>query len=165
MENFGTWRDAEGRLARSVNDFDEAATLPYTNDLVRLATSAFLASEAASLRASTKDLAGAFLDAYTTRLRKSGRPIVLTERNARIGESILRDLVRPRSFWKKKMADLDAATRKVPSACRNALDRALPPIEEPALIERILAHLTQRAAEEQRDPPFASRAPPQPSLL
>jgi hypothetical protein len=127
MENFGTWRDAEGRLAWGVNDFDESATLPYTNDLVRLATSASLAAEAARLRASAKDLAGAFLDSYITRLRKGGRPIVLAERNARIGESILRDLVRPRCFWKKKMADLDAATRKVPAACRNALDRALPP--------------------------------------
>jgi hypothetical protein len=38
-------------------------------------------------------------------------------------------------------------------------------IEEPALIERILAHLTQRACEEQKDSPFASRAPPQPSLF
>ena len=38
-------------------------------------------------------------------------------------------------------------------------------IEEPALIERILAHLTQRAEEERKGLPFASRAPPQPSLL
>ena len=89
MENFGTWRDAKGRLAWGVNDFDEAATLPYTNDLVRLATSASLASEAARLGL-RQDLAGAFLDAYATRLRKGGWPIVLAERNARIGESILR---------------------------------------------------------------------------
>ncbi len=32
-------------------------------------------------------------------------------------------------------------------------------------LKRILAHLTQRACEEQKDSPFASRAPPQPSLL
>ena len=38
-------------------------------------------------------------------------------------------------------------------------------IEEPALIERILAHLTQRACEEQKDSPFVARAPPQPSLF
>src|ERR1700690_1581342 len=43
VENFGTWRDAEGRLVWGVNDFDEAAELPYTNDLVRLAASAVLA--------------------------------------------------------------------------------------------------------------------------
>src|SRR3974390_2499593 len=37
VENFGTWRDAEGRLIWGVNDFDETASLPYTQDLVRLA--------------------------------------------------------------------------------------------------------------------------------
>ena len=43
IENFGTWRDAEGRLVWGVNDFDDAAVLPATYDLVRLATSARLA--------------------------------------------------------------------------------------------------------------------------
>ena len=43
IENFGTWRDEEGRLIWGVNDFDEAYPLPWTNDLVRLATSASLA--------------------------------------------------------------------------------------------------------------------------
>src|SRR6476620_11725901 len=40
VENFGTWRDDEGRLVWGLNDFDEAFPLPYTNDLVRLAVSA-----------------------------------------------------------------------------------------------------------------------------
>ena len=40
VENFGTWRDAEGRLVWGINDFDEACCLPYTHDLVRLASSA-----------------------------------------------------------------------------------------------------------------------------
>src|SRR5215471_17987367 len=43
VENFGTWRDAEGRLVWGVNDFDEAAVIAYPFDLVRLATSAALA--------------------------------------------------------------------------------------------------------------------------
>src|SRR5947209_7133334 len=43
LENFGTWRDAEGRLVWGINDFDEAWALPYTNDLIRLATSALIA--------------------------------------------------------------------------------------------------------------------------
>jgi len=46
VENFGTWRDIEGRLIWGVNDFDEAYPLPYANDLLRLAVSAHLASEA-----------------------------------------------------------------------------------------------------------------------
>jgi hypothetical protein len=43
VENFGTWRDAEGRLVWGVNDFDEAAEMPYAYDLIRLAASAVLA--------------------------------------------------------------------------------------------------------------------------
>ena len=43
LENFGTWRDDDGRLVWGVNDFDEAAEMPYPLDLVRLATSALLA--------------------------------------------------------------------------------------------------------------------------
>jgi hypothetical protein len=43
IENFGSWRDREGRLVWGVNDFDEAAKMPYALDLVRLATSAVLA--------------------------------------------------------------------------------------------------------------------------
>ena len=46
VENFGTWRDKEGRLIWGVNDFDEAYPLPYTIDLVRLAVSAHLAISA-----------------------------------------------------------------------------------------------------------------------
>src|SRR5947209_3815812 len=42
VENFGTWRDAEGRLVWGINDFDEGWRLPHTNDLVRLATSTLL---------------------------------------------------------------------------------------------------------------------------
>ena len=40
IENFGTWRDNDGRLIWGVNDFDEAAEMPYALDLVRLTTSA-----------------------------------------------------------------------------------------------------------------------------
>ena len=42
LENYGTWRDADGRLIWGVNDFDEAAEMPYPLDLVRLGISAML---------------------------------------------------------------------------------------------------------------------------
>ena len=35
VENFGTWRDAEGRLVWGVNDFDEVYPLAWPLDLVR----------------------------------------------------------------------------------------------------------------------------------
>src|SRR5688572_27435851 len=50
VENFGTWRDAEGRLVWGVNDFDEAAELPYTNDLIRLAVSLRFARAAGRIK-------------------------------------------------------------------------------------------------------------------
>jgi hypothetical protein len=126
MENFGTWRDGEGRLAYGINDFDEAAKLPYTSDLVRLATSASLAYETAKLRAPGVDLAAAFLDGYTTVLQQGGKPIVFAEQHKKIGKVVLRELVRPSSFWKKKMPGPDAERRAVPRRCRSALVRALP---------------------------------------
>src|ERR1700730_14185627 len=49
VENFGTWRDLEGRLVWGINDFDEATNLPYTFDLVRLAPSPRLAAAEAHL--------------------------------------------------------------------------------------------------------------------
>ena len=63
VENFGTWRDVEGRLVWGVNDFDEAAMLPYTNDLVRLAASALLAIGEGHLSLKAKDACTAILDA------------------------------------------------------------------------------------------------------
>src|SRR5690242_18121160 len=45
VENFGVWRDSRGQHVWGVNDFDEACELPFTSDLVRLATSVMLAAE------------------------------------------------------------------------------------------------------------------------
>src|SRR5512144_2503666 len=33
LENYGVWRDEEGRLVWGVNDLDEAAEMPYTLDI------------------------------------------------------------------------------------------------------------------------------------
>src|SRR4051812_39530412 len=49
LKNFGTWRDLDGRLVWGINDYDEAAEMPYLLDLVRLAVSARLASRQVSL--------------------------------------------------------------------------------------------------------------------
>ncbi|PZM08059.1 DUF2252 family protein [Rhizobium tubonense] len=67
FENWGTWRDAEGRLVWGVNDFDEAAELPYTFDLVRMATSLSLAKD---LPNQLPNQLGALLKGYTAGLQK-----------------------------------------------------------------------------------------------
>ena len=43
--------------------------------------------------------------------------------------------------------------------------RVISSIEDPVVIERMLVHLRQRAENEQPQPPFASRAPPDQSAL
>ena len=64
IENFGTWRDAEGRLAWGVNDFDEAFPIAYTNDLVRLATSVLLAARESALSIRAPEACDAILTGY-----------------------------------------------------------------------------------------------------
>jgi hypothetical protein len=77
LENFGTWRDAEGRLAWGVNDFDEAAEMPWPLDLLRLATSAQLAvTDAAVAEAGASARAAAIMAGYVDGLRAPA-PIVL----------------------------------------------------------------------------------------
>src|SRR5512142_68569 len=77
--NFGTWRDAKEDLIWGINDFDEAANLPYTQDLIRLASSVELASETDELQISLEEACQAILDGYRDSLEKSGKPIVIDE--------------------------------------------------------------------------------------
>jgi hypothetical protein len=126
LENFGTWRDGEGRLAWGINDFDEASLLPYTNDLVRLATSAALAFATEKIRAPAPKLCSALLGGYAECLKKGGQPILFAEGNRRIGQRVLREMIQPRSFWKKKLKKAKGVQRKAPRECRDALVQALP---------------------------------------
>jgi uncharacterized protein (DUF2252 family) len=80
VENFGIWRDVDGRLAWGVNDFDEAASIPYPLDLVRLGASALLATGRAE-RAG--DIAKAILHGYRTAL-PAPRPFILDDEHAEL---------------------------------------------------------------------------------
>src|SRR5450432_3863687 len=64
VANYGTWRDSEGRLIWGINDFDEVYPLPYTLDLVRLAASAHLATEASHLAIEEADACDSILLGY-----------------------------------------------------------------------------------------------------
>ena len=77
IENFGTWRDAEGRLVWGINDFDEAAILPWTCDLVRLATSACLGKD---LPGTKRTRVTAILEGYILGLIAPGPQFVDDER-------------------------------------------------------------------------------------
>src|SRR5437016_411268 len=78
VENFGTWRDAEGRLIWGINDLDEACKFSYANDLVRLATSALLAIRVGNLSIDASTACDAVLDGYAESLRAEGLPFVLS---------------------------------------------------------------------------------------
>jgi hypothetical protein len=125
VENFGTWRDIEGRLVWGINDFDEAGTLPYTIDLVRLATSALLASTEGHLRLQSKDACTALLDGYRESLVESGRPFVLEEEHKWLRSMALNELRDPVHFW-AKMDALPKIPGKLPPKLRESLDRLMP---------------------------------------
>jgi len=125
VENFGTWRDIEGRLIWGVNDFDEAFPMSYANDLVRLAVSAHLAAEAGHLPLKGKDACGAILEGYHEGLSEHGRPFVLGEDHnwlRQIAESDLRD---PVHFW-AKMDALPTVKEQVPVSAIDALEHLMP---------------------------------------
>jgi uncharacterized protein (DUF2252 family) len=125
VENFGTWRDGEGRLIWGINDFDEAATVPYTNDLVRLCTSAVIAIGEARLATSARRACEAVLKGYTESLRKGGQPLVLAERNRWLRDLALGRLKEQRGYWDKLLA-LKSPARQPSRSVRRLLQGTIP---------------------------------------
>jgi len=125
IENFGTWRDLEGRLIWGINDFDEAVTLPFTNDLVRLSTSALLAIDGARLAAGARRACEAVLEGYTSSLREGGTPIVLAERHRWLRDLAVARLKEQRAYWDRLLA-LPPVRGSVSAKVRRILRRALP---------------------------------------
>jgi hypothetical protein len=125
VENFGTWRDIEGRLIWGVNDFDEAWPMAYTIDLVRLAVSAHLAVEAGRLPLKREDICGTMLQGYREAMLAKGCAFVLGEKHQwlrRIAEGELRD---PVHFW-AKMDALPSLKTECPISAVEALQHLMP---------------------------------------
>src|ERR1700733_14868203 len=110
IENFGTWRDSEGRLVWGINDFDETYPLPYTIDLVRLATSALLAQREGMLTLSPRVVATNLLAGYRKGLEIGGQPYVLAETHGWMRGIALSSLRDPVGFWSKLMYLPDCKT-------------------------------------------------------
>ena len=125
VENFGTWRDAEGRLIWGVNDFDETATLPYTQDLVRLAASALLAIEESRLTLSGRGACESITEGYTESLRTGGGAAVLAERYRWLRDLAVARLKDQRPYW-EHMRALRTASGRVSPKVRRLLESALP---------------------------------------
>ncbi len=124
VENFGTWRDAEGRLIWGINDFDEAYPLPYTVDLVRLATSAWMAIELGELSLVPGRACQAIVDGYTAGLENGGAPFVLAEKHPLLRKAVTGEGRDPVRFWEK----LEAlpTVKSVPSKVKALLREAMP---------------------------------------
>ena len=137
VENFGTWRDAEGRLIWGVNDFDEVALVPYTNDLVRLAVSADLAIRENRLSSDPADACNAILAGYLAGFAEGGKPFVLEEQHRLLRDLALSELRDPVVYW-QKFSLLPTMRSGLPAEVRIALNRALPE-----------AHLTFRVVHRQ----------------
>jgi hypothetical protein len=119
VENFGTWRDADGRLVWGVNDFDEAAVMQYPYDLVRLATSALLApridlTPAQTAREVARGYARGLVDP---------RPTLLDQHAQQLRPFADGDVAANRKFW-QGIAKCPEA--KPPSAARRVLLGSLP---------------------------------------
>jgi hypothetical protein len=103
VENFGTWRDAQGRLVWGVNDFDEACRLPFTHDVVRLATSAFLAADENHLSISNEAICQCLVDGYSNACRAGGGGFILDSAHQTlrllINEAL--ETANARAFWKE----------------------------------------------------------------
>ena len=125
LENFGTWRDNDGRLIWGVNDFDEAAEMPYALDLVRLAVSAAVGCP--HIHASW--ICDNVLTGYRHGLRDP-HPIVLDERYAWLREVTVVPNSERSKFWR----DMEKLTskkkkkkvKKPPNGFHKALMAAMP---------------------------------------
>jgi len=140
VENFGTWRDIEGRLVWGVNDFDEAHSMSYANDLVRLAVSAHLAINENHLSIHRKDACEAILEGYQESLKEGGRPFVLGEHNQWLRDIAENELRDPVHFW-KRMDSLPLLRSPVPVSATEALEHLMPEKRLPCKIVHRIAGL------------------------
>jgi hypothetical protein len=138
IASFGTWRDGFGRLIWGIDDFDEAYTLPYVNDLVRLAVSAILDAAEGEIKVGLGNVVDVILDGYRTCLSGGGKPFVLEEKHKWLRHIALDSLDIPADFWKKIDA-LPASRTSVPADARNAIARLLPAPQLPCRVVRRIA--------------------------
>jgi hypothetical protein len=124
IENYGTWRDVDGRLVWGVNDFDEAAQMPYVLDLIRLATSAMLGR--GRRRIADEEICTAILNGYRQGLL-APQPVVLDRDKLWLRELVEVSEKERAKFWKKMTAERG---KPAPERYLSAIADAMP---EPGL--------------------------------
>lgn len=134
LENFGTWRDKDGRLVWGVNDVDEACWIPYTADLVRLATSALLAIREGQLAITGPSACDAILDGYASSIACGGKPFMIESRHGWLRDALAR-AHDPTRFW-AKLTSWPPASGRLP---RKKLRAQMPDPDAPCRFVRRVA--------------------------
>ncbi len=134
VENFGTWRDSEGRLVWGVNDLDEAARLPFDQDILRLAASAILAVRESMLSAGEEEACASILEGYRTVMLSDPDIYILEERHGWLREMTISSQREPAVYW-EKMEALKPVT-PVPETVMGLLQSMVPE----AAINRKVVH-------------------------
>ncbi|GAC1623641.1 MAG: hypothetical protein NVS9B13_17550 [Candidatus Acidiferrum sp.] len=140
IENFGTWRDEEGRLIWGVNDLDEAWPAAYTLDLVRLVASSYLAIEEEHLTLTRREGAEAIEEGYRDGLASGGNPFVLAEEHQWLRLLALGKLRDPVGFW-RKMRLCPPFAAKPPAEVRRMIEESLPDPKAPYQLKKRIAGL------------------------
>jgi hypothetical protein len=126
LENFGTWRDAEGRLVWGVNDFDEAHPMPFPNDLVRVAVSALLSLHIdPAIKLKPEEIFEQLTRGYLAALDAGGEPFILMEKHPELRQMATQVLRQPAAFWHRlheKTSDAD----DLPGGLHRAFAKILP---------------------------------------
>lgn len=133
VENFGTWRNVEQRLVWGLNDFDEAAPMPYALDLVRLVTSARLATD----KVPAKTIARAILTGYRKGL-EDPKATLLDEAETWMIE-FLKTTEKMRADFSEKMTTNSKklqTQRTLPPKAKRGLLQALPKPARPKRFAR-----------------------------
>ena len=123
--NFGTWRDAKDELIWGINDFDEAAFLPYTLDLIRLAASVELASESERLKIGLTEACEAILDGYCEGLEKGGEALVVNDDRKWLQKAYVKSRDSAKKYW-EELNQLPVMEREAPPEVKSMLEAGLP---------------------------------------
>lgn len=120
VENYGVWRDGEGRLVWGINDFDEATVMPYALDLVRLTVSAWLSP---GMHLSLRRIAEAILLGYERGLL-GAHAVVLDQHDVWMRARVMCTAKGRENFWRDLAISKTAANP--PDAARAILESAMP---------------------------------------
>ncbi len=129
VDNFGTWRDRDGRWIWGINDFDQVCDGWVGSDLARLAVSAKLALNLEGHAIEVNEILRNISKGYANCLEKGGRPVVLDSEYFWLFELAVAASKTPSDFWQHLSEQ--ATPKQVPTKVKSLLMSSLPQGSEP----------------------------------